>query len=81
MDADKHQSVYKLAFYKFLTEVPRHVKSTQNSKLVLFLQYIKKNVLQLLLRSVAMQNIRFFTGIQSCSLLLVINETEMLIAP
>ena len=81
MDADKHQSVYKLAFYKFLTEVARHVKSTQNSKLVLFLQYIKKNVLQLLLRSVAMQNIRFFTGIQSYSLLLVINETEMLIAP
>ena len=42
--ADKHQSFYKLAL-SFLMELTRHVKSTQNRKSVMFLQYIKKKVL------------------------------------
>ena len=38
---DNHQSFKKLAL-SFLIEVARHVQSTQNRKLVIFLQYIKK---------------------------------------
>ena len=44
--ADKHQSFYKLAL-SFLIE--GHVKSTQNRKSLIFLQYMNKEVLQLLL--------------------------------
>ena len=46
LQADKHQSFYKLALL-FLMEKARHVQSTQNWKLVIFLQYLKKKVLQL----------------------------------
>ena len=35
-------------------ETARHVRSIQNRKLVTFLQYIKKKLLQLLLRSIVM---------------------------
>ena len=56
----------------FLMEVVIHVQSTQNRKFVIFLQYIKKKVLQLLLRSVVMQNIQIFYGFKSSSLLLVV---------
>ena len=35
-------------------ETARHVQSIQNRKLVIFLQYIKKKVLQLLLFSIVM---------------------------
>ena len=47
----------KLAL-SFLMEVARHVQSNQNRKLVKFLQYIKKKVMQLLLHSIMMQNIQ-----------------------
>ena len=40
MHADKHKSFYKLTL-SFLMEVARHVQSTQNTKLVIFFQYIK----------------------------------------
>ena len=40
--ADKCQSFDKLGL-SFLMEAARHVQNTQNSKLVIFLQYIKKN--------------------------------------
>ena len=61
MHADKHQSFYKLAL-SLLMEVARHVQSTQNSKLVIFLKYAKKKVSQLLLRCIVMQNIQIFYG-------------------
>ena len=61
LHADKHQSFYKLAL-SFLVEVARHVQSTQIRKLVIFLQYIKKNVSQLPLYPIAMQNIQIFCG-------------------
>ena len=48
LHADKHQSFYNLVL-SFLMEVARHVQSTQNRKLLIFLQYMKKKVLQLLL--------------------------------
>ena len=41
--ADKLQSFSKLVL-SFLMEVTRHVPNTQNRKLVIFLQYIRKNV-------------------------------------
>ena len=41
-------------------EVAKYSQSTQNRKLVIFFQYIKKKVLQLLLRSIVMQNIQIF---------------------
>ena len=54
LHADEHQSFYKLRL--FLMEVARYVQSTQNRKLVIFLQ----RVLQLLLCSIVMQNIQIF---------------------
>ena len=67
LHADKRQSFYKLVL-SFLVEVTRHV---QNRKLVIFLQHIKKKVSQLLLCFIVMQNVRYFTGVQSCSLLYI----------
>ena len=43
-------------------EVARHGQSTENEKLVAFLQYIKKKLSQLLLCSIVMQNIQIFYG-------------------
>ena len=61
LHADKHQSFYKLTL-SFLIGVARHVQSTQNRKFVIFLQYLKKKALQLLLYSIVMQNIQVFYG-------------------
>ena len=41
MHGDKHQIFYKLAL-SFLMEVARHVQSTQNRKLVIFLHNLEK---------------------------------------
>ena len=59
MDADKHQSFYKLALSSEM-EVARHFQSNQNKKLFIFFQYDKKKVLQLLLCSIVMENIQIF---------------------
>ena len=59
LHADKHQSFYKLAL-SFLIEVTRHVQITENRKLLIFLQYIKKKVLQLLFYSIVIQSIQIF---------------------
>ena len=56
MHADEH-SFQKLELL-FLMEVASYVQSTQNSKLLIFLQ----RVLQLLLSSIVMQNIQIFYG-------------------
>ena len=64
LHTDEHQNFYKLAL-SFLMEVTRNVQSTQ-IKLVIFLQYIEKKVLQLLKCSIVMQNAQNFTGVQSC---------------
>ena len=45
LHADKHETFYKMAF-SFLMEVARHVKITQNRKVVIFLQYNQKKVSQ-----------------------------------
>ena len=57
----KHQSFYKLGLM-FLMELTKYVQSTKNRKLVIFLQYIKR---QLLLCSLVMQNIHIFYGHQA----------------
>ena len=57
LHAAEHQSFYKLGLL-FLMEVARYVQSTQNRKLVIFLQ----RVLQLLLCSIVIQNIQIFYG-------------------
>ena len=44
MHADKDQSFYKIALL-FIMKVTRHVQSTQNRKLIIFLQYLKKKIL------------------------------------
>ena len=59
LHADKHQSLNK-SILSFLVEAPRHIQSTQNRKLVMFLQYLKKKVSQLC--SIVMQNIQIFYG-------------------
>ena len=56
MQIYENQSSYKLVGL-FLTELTRPVQSNQNRNLVIFLQYIKKIVSQLLLCSILMQNI------------------------
>ena len=56
--ADKSQSFYKLVL-SFLMELSRHVQNTQNRKLVMFLQYIRKNVATALY-SIVMHNIQIF---------------------
>ena len=71
LHADKPQHFCKFRLL-FSVKVARHIQSTQNRKLVMFLQYLKKNVLQLLLCSIVMQNIQIFYGVLSCSLLPVI---------
>ena len=59
LHGDKQNKFYKLALL-LLMEVARHVQSIQNRKLVIFLQYNKEKVLQLLLCSIVMQNIQIF---------------------
>ena len=61
LHADKHQSFYKLAL-SFLMNLARHVQSTKNRKLVIFLRYIQKKVWQRLLCSIIMHNIQIFYG-------------------
>ena len=61
MHADKHQCFCKLAL-SFLMEVARHIESTQNRKLVIFLQYDKKKVPQVLLYSLMMLSIQILDG-------------------
>ena len=58
--ADKRQSFYKLVL-SFLMELARHVQNTQNRKLVIFLQYIRKNIATALC-SIVMQNIQILQG-------------------
>ena len=41
LHADKYQSFYKLALSCFM-ELARHVQSTQNRKMAIFLKYLKK---------------------------------------
>ena len=52
-------------------EVARHVQNTQNRNLVILLQYIKK-LWQLLCVLLWCKTFRYFMGVQSCSLLLVL---------
>ena len=59
LHADERQGFYKLAL-PFLMEVARHAQTTQNRKLIIFLQYIKKKILKLFLCSIVMQNIQIF---------------------
>ena len=73
LHADKHQSFNKLVF-SFLMEVARHVQSTQNRKLVMFLQHIKKKCRNCFCVLLWCKRVRYFTGVQSCSLLLVTIE-------
>ena len=56
--ADKRQSFYELGL-SFLMELARHVQNTQIRKLVIFLQYIRKNVATALC-SIVIQNIQIF---------------------
>ena len=60
--ADKRQSFYKLVL-SFLVEVATHVQNTQNRKLVIFLQYIKKIIVATALQFIVMQNIQIFYGV------------------
>ena len=59
---DKRQSFYKFLL-TFLMEVLRHVQNTRNRKLV--------KLSQLLCVLLGCKTFRYFTGVQSCSLLLV----------
>ena len=76
LQADKHQSFYKLALL-FLMEKARHVQSTQNRKLVIFLQYLKKKSVATVLCSIVIKkHSDIFTGVQSCLLLIVVSCVE-----
>ena len=76
LHVDKHQCFFKLAL--FLMEFARHAQSTQNRKLVIFYNILKKKLSQLLLYSIAMQNIQiFYRGPVKKSTLFLI-QTEIL---
>ena len=60
LHADKQS--FNMLGLLFLIEVTRNAQSTQNRNLAMFLQCIKKKVLQLLLCSIVMQNIQIFYG-------------------
>ena len=62
----------------FLMEVARLVQSNQNREFVIFLQSLKKKVSQLLLCSVV-KTFKYFTEVQSRSLLLVNHEPTVFI--
>ena len=70
---DKSQSFYKLVL-SFLMEVAIHVQNAQNRKLVIFSQYIKKKLSQLLCVPLWCKSFRCFTWVYSCLLLLVIGS-------
>ena len=53
----------------FLVEVARHVQNTQNRKLVIFLQYIKKKLSQLLRAVLWCKPVMF---VVTCSLFLLL---------
>ena len=59
MHAGKQQSFYNLVL-SFPMGVARNVQSTQNRKLVIFLQYPNKQVSQLFLCSIVIINIQIF---------------------
>ena len=60
-------------YYPFCWNWPdKHVQNTENRKLVIFLQYIKKKLSQLLCVLLWWKTFRYFSGVQSCSLLHVI---------
>ena len=56
LQADKHQRFCNFPLL-FLMEVAIHVQSTQNMKLVIFLQYIKKTIVATTLCSIEMESI------------------------
>ena len=61
LHANKKQHFQNLALL-FLMETVRHAQSTQNRKLVIFLQDIQKILLQLILCSIVTSNIQIFCG-------------------
>ena len=69
--ADEHQSFYTLGLL-FLMEVARYVQSTQNRKLVIFLQRVLQHFCVLL----RCKTFRYFTGVQPCLLLLVSSHSQ-----
>ena len=71
LHADEHQSFYKLGIL-FLLEMARYVQSTQNSKLVMFLQRVLQHFGVLLW----CKTFRYFTGVQPCLLLLVSSHSQ-----
>ena len=56
LHANKNQSFHKLAI-PFLMKATGNAQSNQKRKMVIFLQYIKKKLLQLFLSSIVIQNI------------------------
>ena len=56
------ESIFCMHFSASLKEVAKQVQSTQNRKLVIFFQYIKKKMSQLSQCSFVMQNIQIFYG-------------------
>ena len=70
LHADEHQSFYKLGLL-LLMEVARYVQSTQNRKLVIFLQTVLQHVCVLLW----CKTFRF-AGIEPCLLLLVSSHSQ-----
>ena len=70
--AESRQCFYKLVS-SFFMEVDVHVQSTQNRKLVIFLQYIKK-IVATVLWSIVKQNIQIYRDpvmfVVTCSMLL-----------
>ena len=74
--ADKCQSFYKLLL-SFWMELARHVQNTKNRKLVIFLQYITKNV-AMALCSIVMQNIQIFCSDPVMFIVTCFSQTDVI---
>ena len=72
LHADEHQSFYKLGLL-FLMEVARYVQSTQNRKLIIFLQRVFSCFCYSYLRC---ETFRYCTGVQPCLLLFVSSHSQ-----
>ena len=69
--ADKHQSFHKLTL-SFFMQLTKHVQTTQNIKLVIFYNILRKNCRNCFCVLLWWKTFKYFMGIQSCLLLLVL---------
>ena len=75
LHAHKHQSFYQLTL-SFLMEVARHIQSTQNRKLVIFLQYEKSTTSTFVFYCDAKYSDTWWGSSHVCCYLFIVNYSK-----